>query len=280
MKLTSINKNLERIAIALEKLQVNSNKNCDLLSFEGYNWNTVIKNLSSVKSIDRFPLESLKGISSQKDILYKNTKAFSLGHNANNTLLWGARGTGKSSLIKSIHGDLIKNGINIGLVEISKEDLHDLPYLIKILSEVDRRFIVFCDDLSFDKNDKAYKTLKVVLEGGLFGKPKNIVFYATSNRRHIIERDNISSNTFNEKESNEEKISLSDRFGLWIGFHSIDQETYLDIILWYVKYYKIPISEKIAKEESLKWSVLRGNRSGRTAFQYIIDLAIKKNIKI
>jgi len=212
-----------------------------------------------------------------------NTRAFAEGRRANNALLWGARGTGKSSILKAVHGALIEEGYNIGLVEIQREDLADLPLVMSILSAADRPFILFCDDLAFEQDDVSYKSLKAVLEGGLSGRPRNLVFYATSNRRHLMPRqmmENERSSAINPSETTEEKISLSDRFGLWIGFHSVDQETYLDMIAWYVTHYKLPIDLEDTQKQALSWAVGRGNRSGRSAFQFILDLALRLKIDI
>ena len=175
------------------------------------------------------PLDSLKGIDQQKQLLLENTEYFAKGMRANNALLWGARGTGKSSVLKAVHGHLLAKGYDIGLVEIQREDLGDLPEVMAHLSKIDRAFILFCDDLAFEQEDISYKSLKAVLEGGLSGRPRNLVFYATSNRRHLMARqmiENEQSTAINRSEAAEEKISLSDRFGLWIGFHNVDQDTY------------------------------------------------------
>jgi predicted AAA+ superfamily ATPase len=225
----------------------------------------------------------LQGIDQQKQRLLENTEYFAKGMRANNALLWGARGTGKSSVMKAVHGHLIEAGYEIGLVEIQREDLSDLPEVMEHLASIERAFILFCDDLAFEQDDISYKSLKAVLEGGLSGRPRNLVFYATSNRRHLMPRDMIEnerSTAINRSEASEEKISLSDRFGLWIGFHNVDQDTYLEMIRWYIDYYKIPVSFEIARQDSLTWAMGRGNRSGRTAFQYILNLAMQHGVKI
>ncbi|MDC3286049.1 ATP-binding protein [Alphaproteobacteria bacterium] len=274
---------LSRIADALDRLSPPAAKQADLSVHEGYIWEAKNKVFQAIDSIQRLPLESLKGIQQQRETLMANTRAFAEGRRANNALLWGARGTGKSSILKAIHGALIEEGYNIGLVEIQREDLADLPLVMSILSAAVRPFILFCDDLAFEQDDVSYKSLKAVLEGGLSGRPRNLVFYATSNRRHLMPRqmmENERSSAINPSETTEEKISLSDRFGLWIGFHSVDQETYLDMIAWYVTHYKLPIDLEDAQKQALSWAVGRGNRSGRSAFQFILDLALRLKIDI
>ena len=274
---------LSRIADALDRLSPPAAKQADLSVHEGYIWEAKTKVFQAIDTIQRLPLESLKGIQQQRETLMANTRAFAEGRRANNALLWGARGTGKSSILKAVHGALIEEGYNIGLVEIQREDLADLPLVMSILSAADRPFILFCDDLAFEQDDVSYKSLKAVLEGGLSGRPRNLVFYATSNRRHLMPRqmmENERSSAINPSETTEEKISLSDRFGLWIGFHSVDQETYLDMISWYVTHYKLPIDLEDAQKQALSWAVGRGNRSGRSAFQFILDLALRLKIDI
>ena len=274
---------LSRIADALDRLRPPPAEQVDLFAHEGYIWEAKTKVFHAINSIQRLPLDSLKGIQQQRDTLMANTRAFAEGRRANNALLWGARGTGKSSILKAVHGTLIEDGYNIGLVEIQREDLADLPLVMKILSDIERPFILFCDDLAFEQDDISYKSLKAVLEGGLSGRPRNLVFYATSNRRHLMPRqmmENERSSAINRSETTEEKISLSDRFGLWIGFHSVDQETYLDMIDWYVTHYNLPIDKEEAQKQALSWAVGRGNRSGRSAFQFILDLALRLKIDI
>ncbi len=274
---------LTRIADALERLAPPKNAEIDLTAHEGYIWVAEKSNFHPVDEIQRLPLESLQGIDQQKQKLLENTEYFAKGMRANNALLWGARGTGKSSVMKAVHGHLLEAGYNIGLVEIQREDLSDLPEVMERLARIERAFIIFCDDLAFEQDDISYKSLKAVLEGGLSGRPRNLVFYATSNRRHLMPRDMIEnerSTAINRSEASEEKISLSDRFGLWIGFHNVDQDTYLEMIRWYIDYYKIPVSYDIARQDSLTWAIGRGNRSGRTAFQYILNLAMQHGVKI
>ena len=238
--------------------------------------------LRPVNNINAMELDLLKGIDQQSETLFLNTLRFSKGHSANNALLWGARGTGKSSLVKSIHKKISKNNL-LTLVEIHREDLETLPNLLLILSKIKRQFIIFCDDLSFDLQDTSFKSLKAVLEGGIEGKPKNVLFYATSNRRHLMSRDMIEnqlSSSISPSESINENVSLSDRFGLWLGFHNINQKIYLEIIDNYVIKYELYDKNLNIHEEALAWTVQRGSRSGRVAWQYILDLAgrLKKNI--
>ena len=274
---------LKRIADALDRLAPPRDAEIDLTAHQGYIWVAEKSNFHPVENIQRLPLESLQGIDQQKQRLLENTEYFAKGMRANNALLWGARGTGKSSVMKAVHGHLIEAGYDIGLVEIQREDLSDLPEVMEHLARIERAFILFCDDLAFEQDDISYKSLKAVLEGGLSGRPRNLVFYATSNRRHLMPRDMIEnerSTAINRSEASEEKISLSDRFGLWIGFHNVDQDTYLEMIRWYIDYYKIPVSFEIARQDSLTWAMGRGNRSGRTAFQYILNLAMQHGVKI
>lgn len=274
---------LKRIADALDRLAPPRDAEIDLTAHQGYIWVAEKSNFHPVDDIQRLPLESLQGIEQQKQCLLENTEYFAKGMRANNALLWGARGTGKSSVMKAVHGHLIEAGYDIGLVEIQREDLSDLPEVMEHLARIERAFILFCDDLAFEQDDISYKSLKAVLEGGLSGRPRNLVFYATSNRRHLMPRDMIEnerSTAINRSEASEEKISLSDRFGLWIGFHNVDQDTYLEMIRWYIDYYKIPVSFEIARQDSLTWAMGRGNRSGRTAFQYILNLAMQHGVKI
>ena len=274
---------LTRIANSLERLAPPRTVEIDLKSHQGYIWVSEKSSFHAVDEIQRLPLDSLQGIDQQKQQLLENTEYFAKGMRANNALLWGARGTGKSSVLKAVHGHLLEKGYDIGLVEIQREDLGDLPEVMARLSKIDRAFILFCDDLAFEQEDISYKSLKAVLEGGLSGRPRNLVFYATSNRRHLMARqmiENEQSTAINRSEAAEEKISLSDRFGLWIGFHNVDQDTYLAMIKWYVEYYQIPVSYEEVRQDSLTWAIGRGNRSGRTAFQYILNLAMQHEIKI
>ena len=274
---------LERIADALDRLAPPPAYSDDLTSFDGYIWHSETQSLKGIPEIQRLPLDTLIGIDQQKKLLLDNTRAFAQGLRANNALLWGARGTGKSSLVKAVHGQLLGEGLSPALIEIQREDLSDLPELMDRLSQHSRRSVVYCDDLAFEQDDVSYKSLKAVLEGGLSGRPENIVFYATSNRRHLMPRqmiENERGSAINPSEAAEEKISLSDRFGLWVGFHSVDQDHYLAMVDGYVRYYDIPANAEYVRSEALKWAMARGNRSGRTAHQFIVNLAMEFKVNI
>ena len=276
---------LNRIAEALERISPNIDEKIDLSESDGFVYDDSLKNLKPVKKISRVPIQLLKGLENQKDILLKNTQNFANNFPANNALLWGAKGTGKSSLVKSVHAEInSQNNIKIKLIEIHREDINNLPYLLSKLSDYnENKFILLCDDLSFDAGENTYKSLKSVLDGGIEGKPDNIIFYATSNRRHLMPRDMIEnerSTSINPSEAVEEKVSLSDRFGLWIGFHNISQDVYLDIIYGYVKEFELNIDNPTLRSKALEWSITRGARSGRVAWQFILQLAVELNKKI
>ena len=276
---------LNRIAEALERISPNIDEKIDLSKSDGFVYDDSLKNLKPVKKISRVPIQLLKGLENQKDILLKNTQNFANNLPANNALLWGAKGTGKSSLVKSVHAEInIKNYKKIKLIEIHREDISNLPYLLsKLANYNENKFILLCDDLSFDAGENTYKSLKSVLDGGIEGKPDNIIFYATSNRRHLMPRDMIEnerSTSINPSEAVEEKVSLSDRFGLWIGFHNISQDVYLDIIYGYVKEFELNIDNPTLRSKALEWSITRGARSGRVAWQFILQLAGELNKKI
>ena len=276
---------LNRIAEALERISPNIDEKIDLSKSDGFVYDDSFKNLKPVKRISRVPIQLLKGLENQKDILLKNTQNFANNLPANNALLWGAKGTGKSSLVKSVHAEInIQNNEKIKLIEIHREDINNLPYLLSKLADYNKnKFILLCDDLSFDAGENTYKSLKSVLDGGIEGKPDNIIFYATSNRRHLMPRDMIEnerSTSINPSETVEEKVSLSDRFGLWIGFHNISQDIYLDIIYGYVKEFELKIDNPILRSKALEWSITRGARSGRVAWQFILHLAGELNKQI
>ena len=276
---------LNRIAEALERLSPNIDEKIDLSKSDGFVYDDSLKNLKPVNKISRVPIQLLKGLENQKDILLKNTQNFANNLPANNALLWGAKGTGKSSLVKSVHAEInIQNNEKIKLIEIHREDINNLPYLLSKLADYnENKFILLCDDLSFDAGENTYKSLKSVLDGGIEGKPDNIIFYATSNRRHLMPRDMIEnerSTSINPSEAVEEKVSLSDRFGLWIGFHNISQDIYLDIIYGYVKEFELNIDNPTLRSKALEWSITRGARSGRVAWQFILQLAGELNKKI
>ncbi len=280
---------LDRIALALEKMLENGEKPALTPPQVGVNafvWNAPSLRFTPVKQVNRIPLTLLKGIDQQQDKLVANTKRFARGIKANNALLWGARGTGKSSLVKAVHADIASRHPLV-LVEIHREDLASLPHLLNALkNEHDaRRFIVFCDDLAFESGEASYKSLKSILEGGIEGRPDNVIFYATSNRRHLMARemiDNEQGTAINPAEAVEEKVSLSDRFGLWLGFHSIDQDTYLAMVNGYADAFGLlkDGSRKQLEKDSLTWAMGRGSRSGRVAWQFITDAAGKSEITL
>ena len=268
---------LERIAEALERLAPPTRRDTDFAAADAFVWHADIGWMEPVGKVNRVDLSLLQGIDRQQDTLLDNTRRFANGFPANNALLWGARGTGKSSLVKAAHGAVAaeKPGV-LALVEIHREDLSSLPPLLGLLRQSSRRFILFCDDLSFDGEDVSYKSLKAVLEGGIEGRPDNVVFYATSNRRHLMPRDMIEnerSTAINPAEAVEEKVSLSDRFGLWLGFHNCDQNTYFSIIERYTDHFNLNVDKEKLRAEALEWSMTRGSRSGRVAWQFIQDLA-------
>ena len=277
---------LARIANALERLAPPDKKINNLDHSEGFIFESRSGLIRPVENINRIPISLLQGIENQKQTLLNNTLNFSNNLSANNALLWGARGTGKSSLVKAVHKEVINKtkSKSLKLVEIHREDISELPELLLLLSQhKNYRFILLCDDLSFDAGENNYKSLKAALDGGIEGKPNNVIFYATSNRRHLMPRDmmeNERSTAINPSESVEEKVSLSDRFGLWIGFHNMDQDTFLAIIEAYCKEFKIPVEKNKLKSEALEWSITRGARSGRVAWQFFQDLASRENIKI
>ena len=267
----------DRIAASLERIAPTARLPITLDGSDAFVWQAENGELKPVTDINRIDLTLLKGISRTRDILLNNTSRFAEKLPSNNALLWGARGMGKSSLVKAIHAQINrgKPGALI-LVEIHREDISSLPALLDHLRTHPQQFILFCDDLSFDEGESDYKSLKAVLEGGLEGRPDNVIFYATSNRRHMMPRDiieNDQSNEINPSDAVDEKISLSDRFGLWLGFHACDQITYLDMVEGYVEHYSLHIDAKILKAEAIEWSITRGARSGRVAWQYIQDLA-------
>lgn len=242
-------------------------------------WNADTHYLVPVSKPNRINIGLIKGVDHVRDILVDNTRRFARGLPANNVLLWGARGMGKSSLVKSAHAELVIEAETISplkLVEIHREDINSLPELMAILRQAQARFILFCDDLSFDHDDTAYKSLKAALDGGIEGRPENVVLYATSNRRHLLPRDmmeNERSTAINPSEAVEEKVSLSDRFGLWLGFHKCNQDEYLEMISGYAEHFDLSIDPDELRAQALEWSTTRGARSGRVAWQFIQDLA-------
>ena len=279
---------LSRMAVALENISANSTAVTEATppdtASHAFIWQAQDMRFQPVAKVNRIPLGLLKGIDLQQDQLMENTRRFAQGLAANNALLWGARGTGKSSLVKAVHAE-ISGKHPLVLIELHREDISTLPQLLHALGQDERRFIVFCDDLAFESGESTYKSLKAILEGGIEGRPDNVIFYATSNRRHLMAREMIEnerSTAINPSESVEEKVSLSDRFGLWLGFHSIDQQTYLDMIRAYADALGLAKGEQRAALEaaSLEWSVTRGSRSGRVAWQFIVDAAGRDGISI
>ncbi len=265
-----------RIAEALERLAPPPPVPTDLNAADAFVWHPAPPRLQPVKVVSRVEIGLLKGIDRQRKILLDNTRRFAAGHPANNAMLWGARGMGKSSLVKAAHAAVNCPPGRLALVEIHREDIASLPGLLEFLRASERRFLVFCDDLSFEREDTEYKALKSILEGGIEGRPDNLLFYATSNRRHLMPREMIEnerSSAINPSEATEEKVSLSDRFGLWIGFHHCDQETFFAMIDGYAEYLRMPIGREALHAEAVEWSVTRGARSGRVAWQFIQDLA-------
>lgn len=268
---------LERIASALERLAPAPPLEPQWPSSEGFVWDAAHQTLQPLAKIARVPLALLKGIDRQRDQLLANTQRFAKGLPANNALLWGARGTGKSALVKAVHATVAKEtGVALKLVEIHREDIATLGSLLTLIARAPIRTVLFCDDLSFDAHDAAYRPLKTVLEGGLAGRPENVIFYATSNRRHLMPREMIEnerSTAIHPDEAIEEKISLSDRFGLWLGFHNVSQGDYLAIVEGYASHFALKIAADDLKRRALEWSVTRGSRSGRVAWQFIEDVA-------
>jgi len=271
---------LQRIATALERLAPAPARAPDFETLDAFIWSPDGEAFQPVGQVNRMPLELLQGIDRMRDQLLANTERFARGLPANNALLWGARGMGKSSLVKAVHGAVAaaakpgKHGLK--LIEIHREDIASLPRCLGLLRTSPHRFIVFCDDLSFDGDDTSFKSLKAVLEGGLEGRPANVIFYATSNRRHLMPRDmmeNERSTAINPSEATEEKVSLSDRFGLWIGFHHCSQDDYLAMVRAYAAHFDLKIEPEELKSQSLEWAMTRGSRSGRVAWQFIQDLA-------
>ena len=267
-----------RIATAIERLAGMTSPIADWSATDAFVWDPA-SGLKPVHDVAALPLNLLKGIDLVKTQLERNTHQFADGSAANNVLLWGARGTGKSSVVKAVHKAVnaeLAGESRLALVEIHREDIATLPELMSLVRQTKRRVILFCDDLSFDSTDVAYKSLKAALEGGIEGRPENAVFYATSNRRHLMPRDmmeNERSTAINPAEAVEEKVSLSDRFGLWLGFHSCDQATYLGIIAGYVEHFELNVAEEDWKADAIAWAQARGARSGRVAWQFTQDLA-------
>lgn len=280
-QLSAISASLEKIARTLDTMAGTTEATARIEDgINAYLWDGADHILRPVRAVNRIPLALLEGVAHLRDILYDNTLAFARGHGANNALLWGARGMGKSSMVKAIHGHIETSGepglSRLILIEIAREDIATLPVLLRFLVDRPERYIIYCDDLSFDRDESSYKALKSVLDGGLEGRPANTLFYATSNRRHLMPRDMIEnerSTAINPSEAVEEKVSLSDRFGLWLGFHNCDQDTYLAMVRNYVAHYRIEVAEDELRARAIEWSATRGSRSGRVAIQFVRHLA-------
>jgi len=267
----------QRLVGAVERLAPPSKASIDLQQADAFIWEADRSELRPISAVSAVSLDLLVGIDRVRDILLGNTERFAAGKPANNALLWGSRGMGKSSLVKAVHQKInVDRPGTLVLIEIHREDIDSLPILLKILSSKNRRCLLFCDDLSFDVGESSYKSLKAVLEGGLEGRPDNVLFYATSNRRHLMPRDMIENernSSIHPGEAVEEKVSLSDRFGLWLGFHPCSQDDFLTMVKGYCRDLKIEIDDDELRRDALEWATTRGARSGRVAWQYVQDLA-------
>ena len=274
---------MDRIAAALERMSPAPLAAPDFDAASAFVWHTGPDRLDPVAQVSRVDLDLLVGVDRSRDTLLANTRQFAQGLPANNALLWGARGMGKSSLVKAIHGAVHAQNDSLRMVELQREDLPSVGRLLNLLRGAPQRFILFCDDLSFGHDDAHYKSLKAVLDGGIEGRPENVVLYATSNRRHLMPRDMIENergSAINPAEAVEEKVSLSDRFGLWLGFHPCDQDQYLAMIRGYCDAYGVEIDADTLRAEAIEWQATRGSRSGRVAWQYFTDLAGRKGVSL
>jgi uncharacterized protein len=273
---------LERIAAALERLAPSPGAAPDFAA-EAFVWHVAPDRLEPVARVARVDIGLLVGVDRSRDTLLANTRHFAAGLPANNALLWGARGMGKSSLVKSVHAQVRAEGHDLKIVELSREDLPSVQRLLAQLRGAPHRFVLFCDDLSFSHDDQHYKSLKAVLDGGIEGRPENVLFYATSNRRHLMPRDMIEnerSSAINPGEAVEEKVSLSDRFGLWLGFHPCTQDEYLAMIRGYAAAHGLRVPEERLRAEAVEWQATRGSRSGRVAWQFFCDLAAREGVRV
>jgi predicted AAA+ superfamily ATPase len=274
---------LDRIADALERMAPAPRTAPDLDAADAFVWHVAPDRLEPVGAVNRVEMELLVGIDRSRDTLLENTRQFARGLSANNALLWGARGMGKSSLVKAVHAAVRAQGLPLKIIELHREDLASVGRLLNLLRGAEARFLLFCDDLSFGETDEQYKSLKAVLDGGIEGRPENVLFYATSNRRHLMPRDMIEnerSSAINPSEAVEEKVSLSDRFGLWLGFHPCDQDGYLAMIRGYCDAYGVEIDDATLRAEAIEWQTTRGARSGRVAWQYFTDLAGRRGVRV
>ena len=274
---------LTRIANALERMSPASLEAPDFAEAEAFLWHASPKQLEPIANVSRVDLDLLVGIDRSRDTLLENTLLFARGMSANNALLWGARGMGKSSLVKAVHAHINAQGLPLKVVELQREDLPSVTHLLTLLRDAPYRFLLFCDDLSFSHDDQHYKSLKAVLDGGIAGRPDNVIFYATSNRRHLMPRDMIEnerSSAINPGEAVEEKVSLSDRFGLWLGFHPCDQDQYLSMIEGYCAAHGVNVDPEVLHAEAIEWQATRGSRSGRVAWQFFVDLAGRHGVRV
>jgi len=274
---------MDRIAQALERMSPAPLAAPDFAAASAFVWHTGPDRLEPVARVSRVDISLLVGVERTRDTLLKNTTQFAAGLPANNALLWGARGMGKSSLVKAVHGALQAEYPELKVVELQREDLPSVGRLLNLLRGAPERFILFCDDLSFGHDDAHYKSLKAVLDGGIEGRPENVVLYATSNRRHLMPRDMIENergSAINPAEAVEEKVSLSDRFGLWLGFHACDQDQYLAMIRGYCDAHGVEIGDAELRAEAIEWQATRGSRSGRVAWQYFTDLAGRRGVAL
>ncbi|MFV0512925.1 MAG: ATP-binding protein [Jhaorihella sp.] len=274
---------LTRIARALERIAPAPMPAPDFALAPGFVWHVEPDRLEPVQRINRVAIDLLVGIDRARDTLLDNTRRFAAGNAANNALLWGARGMGKSSLVKAVHGAVAVDVPGLKLIELQREDLPSVGRLLNHLRGADNRFVLFCDDLSFSHDDQHYKSLKAVLDGGIEGRPENVVFYATSNRRHLMPRDMIEnerSSAISPSEAVEEKVSLSDRFGLWLGFHPCSQDEYLTMIDGYCAAYGLSLRGESLRAQAIEWQATRGARSGRVAWQFFVDLAGRHGIAV
>ncbi|MDR9393464.1 MAG: ATP-binding protein [Roseovarius sp.] len=279
-----MSRTLERVAAALERMSPAPQAAPDFGAADAFVWHVAPDRLQPVPRVNRVDMSLLVGIDRSRDTLLENTRHFARGLPANNALLWGARGMGKSSLVKAVHAAVLAEAeVPLKIVELQREDLTSVGRLLTILRASKSRFVLFCDDLSFSHDDQHYKSLKAVLDGGIEGRPDNVVFYATSNRRHLMPRDMIENereSAISPSEATEEKVSLSDRFGLWLGFHPCDQDEYLAMIRGYCDAYGISIDADSLRAEAIEWQATRGARSGRVAWQYFTDLAGRRGVAV
>ena len=276
----TLEEKIDKLIATIARLAPREPQASDLTAADCFVWSAELGALEPVKRVNRVDITLIKSVDRVRDILVENTRRFARGLPANNVLLWGARGMGKSSLVKAAHAavyaEIAGSEPTLKLIEIHREDISSLPKLLGILKGAPYRFILFCDDLSFDHDDASYKSLEAALDGGVEGRPENVVFYATSNRRHLLPRDMIEnerSTAINPAEAVEEKVSLSDRFGLWLGFHKCSQDDYLEMIEGYTRYFGLKVDPEELRRDALEWATTRGSRSGRVAWQFIQDLA-------